>query len=131
MDSNGKVETLNSLILNERGFVKWSIVQATVPLVIGLTASGVVAFLAFSSTQGLSGLGETAKYASTIPGLLTTAYGVFSFKDYYARKNRITSFQFLKIQYESALADNQNQADTTVMQEIDKRFWMLLDKNLG
>jgi len=129
MNAKGKIETLNSLIANERGFIRWSIIQATVPLLIGLAASGLLAYLAFAKGE-VSILGETAKWLTAIPGLLGTAYGVFSIKDYFARKNRIISFQFLRIQYESSVS-NPMPEDNSVLQEIDKRFWMLLDKNLA
>jgi hypothetical protein len=127
MDVKGKVETLDSLIRNEQGFIKMSLIQAIIPFIIGMTATILLLIWALSDknqSAESSALQETTKALSAIPGLLVTAYSIFSIKDYFSRKNRITCCKFLRVAYESS-------EDGNVPAEIEQRFWSLLDKSLA
>ena len=84
----GRIKTLNHLIDNERGFVKWSIIRAVSTFLIGVAGSGVLLWLAVAA--GKSGtFGETARMLNSIPGISGAAYGIFSIKSYFERKNRM------------------------------------------
>ena len=129
MNAEGKVETLNSLIANEQGFIKWSLIRAAIPFIIGLTAS-VILWYSKIGVESSDFLNKTAETLNVIPGLLGTAYGAFSLKDYFARKNRITAFNFLKLHYKR-LSTVETPDDPELCKEIDERFYGLLDKHLA
>ena len=129
MDENGKVETLDSLINNERGSIRWSLISAIGLFVIGVVISVVIYYITLQpegSADTLKGSTDLArsntdalsKLLLGIPPLVTAFTAGFPIKDYFAKKNKITFCQFLKIAYKSP----------PVPVEIDKRFWTLMDK---
>ncbi|MEZ5428582.1 MAG: hypothetical protein R2747_20215 [Pyrinomonadaceae bacterium] len=135
MDAKEKIQTLNSLIANEEGFIKWSVIRAAIPFVIGVTTSILLYFFGPESHEIAGFWNATIKSLNTIPGLFGTTFAAFSVKDYFDRKNRITSFNFLKIQYvrfeketkKTGLPDNLK----SDLEKIDQRFWILVDKYLA
>lgn len=119
MNADGKITTLNKLIANEQGFINLSFLWAGIIFACGLTAS----ILLFSSgiLKTSDWMGETVKLLNGIPALLGTAFGVFSLKDYFFRKNRVLYYQYLQTQYEY-LKKSPTPADNSELDEIDKRF---------
>lgn len=115
MNEQGKVETLDKLIGNERGAIKWSLISAIGLFAIGVIISIIVYRLSDRSSDSLSNA------IKAIPALFTAFLAGFPIKEYFAKKNRITSCEFLRIAYKSP----------PVPQETDKRFWTLVDKSLG
>lgn len=126
MADTEKLQTLDVFIANEQDSIKWSLILAFGLFLIGLAASTYVYWLSSSSAEATAtdtklSLEAMVKYISAIPVLAGAFISGFPIKDYFTKKNRITFCKFLRVAYESP----------PVPEEIDKRFWTLVDKNLG
>ena len=127
MEDEVKAQTLDTFITNEQSSIKWSLVYA-----IGLCAIGfVVSVLIYWKTttginmdtkDGVQVSNDSFKLlVSAIPTAVTTFGSLFPFKEYVAKKNRIASCKFLRLAYNSP----------PVGEEVDRRFWLLVDKGLS
>jgi len=127
MKDKVKAQTLDTFINNEQGSIKWSLIYAVGLCVIGVVTSAFIYLKVTSGVtpdtkEGVQTLNDSFKlFVSALPAAVTTLGSLFPFKEYFAKKNKITSCKFLRTAYDSP----------PVGEEIDKRFWLIIDKNLG
>lgn len=126
MNAKDKIDTLNKMIANERGFIRLSFGLATIIVAASLVLTGIA--WRFDWAKDL--VSESGKWLNALPlGLGSSIGGIFSFKDYPLKRNRILVFNILRDQYKRCESD-ENPPDPAAMAEIDKRFWSMLDNNL-
>lgn len=87
MKEKEKISAVTQMIANEHWFIKWSVVLAVCFFCSGLFAS--IAITGFVSTVGV------AEVLKGIPAIAGTGFGIFSIKDFLARKNKIVILQYI------------------------------------
>jgi len=126
MNAKDKIDTLNKMIANEKAFIKFTWGMAILIVFVALVLTGIAWKFNWASNL----ISDNNKWLNALPlGLGGSIGGIFSFKDYPLKRNRILVFNILKDQYEKCEND-ENPPDPAAMVEIDKRFWNLLDNNL-
>lgn len=118
MEDDVKIETLEKIIANERGSVKWTQIQAISVFLAGI---GVGVLLNFYF------IGEFPKYAITFPALIGTAISGLSVKDNGVKRNRVSVLEALKTQYQK-MRDNPASVNETNRKDVDTHFWDIVKR---
>lgn len=119
MTDQGKLDTLNKLIENDRGSIKWNLISAISLFVIGLVISSLIYYLSQPETIAQNH-DQLTKYLLGIPALVTTLLSSFPIKEYFTKKNRIVALEYIGVAFKTP----------PVNEEIGKRFEKILDSSL-
>lgn len=120
MDLQSNISFLTDHIQRQRTAAKWYLILA-----IAIFGVGILVAIVSAMTQ----TDDKSNWIVTLGGSFISTLSGFPIKEIVANRNKEAALGFLQMEFKR-LDGKEDAESAALMDELDKRFWEIIDKNL-